>query len=205
MVGVDRQRKERSVYRIEKALRIFSVFHPERCHRRSPSHCGKRGRQPCFSALQRRTGSQNRGISGTHLCRRNAGWRPARNSFHSRSFQNVAEADILREEAGDRGGGVAFKRRKQRNAALGSHHAGDGVIGTRKLGGVAEIESFVLVCRVRASGRERRRYQNRCVRGFPRRYRPVQLRVRNALRRLFVIGDKIGSPSRDCDLTSSLI
>ncbi|MNP81385.1 hypothetical protein D3C76_1797240 [compost metagenome] len=46
-------------------------------------------------------------------------------------FQDIAKADILREEAGDRGRGVAFKGREQRDAALRRDHPGDGVIGAR--------------------------------------------------------------------------
>ncbi|MNR36165.1 hypothetical protein D3C85_1540610 [compost metagenome] len=48
-------------------------------------------------------------------------------------FQDVAEADILREEARHRRRSVAFERCKQRNAALGGDHPGDGVIGARQL------------------------------------------------------------------------
>ena len=57
-------------------------------------------------------------------------------------FQDIAETDILRKEAGYRRGSVAFERREQRNTALGSDHAGDGVIGAGKLRGVAEIQPF---------------------------------------------------------------
>ena len=58
-------------------------------------------------------------------------------------LQDIAQTDIVGEEAGNRCRGVAFKWRKQRNTALGGDHAGDGVIGTRQLHGVTEIQAFV--------------------------------------------------------------
>ncbi len=48
--------------------------------------------------------------------------------FIARVFQDITKANVLREEARHRGGGVTFKRSEQRNAALGGHHPGDGVI-----------------------------------------------------------------------------
>ena len=60
----------------------------------------------------------------------------------TRVFQDISKADILREKAGNRGRGVAFKRRKQRDPALGGDHSGNRVVGTGELGGVAEVQSL---------------------------------------------------------------
>lgn len=49
----------------------------------------------------------------------------------------------MREEAGNRRGRIALKRRKQRNTTLGSHHPGDGVIRSRQLHGMAEIQPLI--------------------------------------------------------------
>ena len=61
----------------------------------------------------------------------------------TRVFQDIAQTDVLREEAGDRGGGVAFKGGKQRYAALRSHHARNRVIRSWQLLRVAEIQAFI--------------------------------------------------------------
>ena len=47
----------------------------------------------------------------------------------TRVFQDIAQTDILREKAGNRGRGVAFERREQRDPALGSDHSGNRVVG----------------------------------------------------------------------------
>ncbi|MNS90944.1 hypothetical protein D3C72_1250160 [compost metagenome] len=54
-------------------------------------------------------------------------------------LEDIAETNILREEARHRRGGVTLERRKQRNTALRGDHPGDGVIGARQLRRVAEI------------------------------------------------------------------
>ena len=58
----------------------------------------------------------------------------------TRVFQDIPKADILREKAGNRGRGVAFKRRKQRDPALRGDHSGNRVVGAGQLGGIAEIQ-----------------------------------------------------------------
>ncbi len=58
-------------------------------------------------------------------------------------FQDIAKADILREEARHRRRCVAFKRGEQRDTALGCNHPSDGVIGAGELHGVAEVDAFV--------------------------------------------------------------
>lgn len=171
-----------SVCRIEKVLRIFSRFHQERCHRKAPilavSGVGNRG----FSSSALRTGSQNRVISGTHLCRRNAGWRPVRNSFHSRSFQNVAEADILR-------------KLETEAEALPSNGANRGIPHwkppcQRWCNRYPEALVVLLksrpsfLKRVRASDRERRRYRIGTLSASRYRKARFNFGFRNALRRL---------------------
>lgn len=61
----------------------------------------------------------------------------------TRVFQDIAQTDVLREEAGNRSGGVTFKWGKKRNAALRSHHTRNRVIRSRQLLRVAEIRAFI--------------------------------------------------------------
>ena len=107
-------------------------------------------------------------------------------------FQNVAEADILREEAGDRGRGVAFKRRKQRDAALRGDHPGDSVVGARQLGGVAEIEAFAFqFAKLGRQVGKRLVIKIGALKAFAVDIDQVELGVGDAFRRLFIVGNKI--------------
>ncbi len=95
-------------------------------------------------------------------------------------FQDIAQTDIVGEEAGDRRRGVAFKRRKQRNTALGGDHASDCVIGTRKLHGIAEIQTFVFQrTEFRGQIRERVVVKIGALEAFAIDINQIQLRVGN--------------------------
>ncbi len=108
-------------------------------------------------------------------------------------FQDIAKADIFREEAGDRGRGVAFKGCEQRDAALGGDHPGDCVVRARQLRGVAEIDPFVLDGpQFRGEIREGVVIEIGALKTFAVDVDEVQLRIRNRFTRLFVIGRKVG-------------
>ncbi len=60
----------------------------------------------------------------------------------TRVFQDIAQTDVLREEAGDRGGGVAFKGANSGMPHSSSHHARNRVIRSWQLLRVAETQAL---------------------------------------------------------------
>ncbi|CDA01474.1 unknown [Klebsiella variicola CAG:634] len=107
-------------------------------------------------------------------------------------FQDIAKADILGKEAGDRGRGVAFKRREQRNAALRGDHTGDGVIRPRELHGIAEIEALIFYfAELRGEVRKGVVIKIGTLEAFAIDIDQVQLWIVDTLRRLFVVCGKV--------------
>ena len=110
----------------------------------------------------------------------------------TRVFQDIAQTDVLREEAGDRGGGVAFKRGKQRYAALRSHHARNRVIRSWQLLRVAEIQAFIFQrAQFRREIRESFVIKIGSLETFAVDINQVEFRVRDSFRRLFIISRKV--------------
>ena len=110
----------------------------------------------------------------------------------TRVFQDIAQTDVLREEAGDRGGGVAFKGGKQRYAALRSHHARNRVICSRQLLRVAEIQAFIFqLAQFRREIRESLVIKIGPLETFAVDINQVEFRVRDSFRRLFIISRKV--------------
>ncbi len=107
-------------------------------------------------------------------------------------FQDVAQADILREEARHRGRGVAFKGGKQRDAALGGDHPGDGVIGAGELHGVAEVETFVFQgAQIRRQVREGIVIEIGSLQALAVDIHQIKLRVSDRFRWLFIVRHEI--------------
>ena len=110
----------------------------------------------------------------------------------TRVFQDIAQTDVLREEAGDRGGGVAFKGGKQRYAALRSHHARNRVIRSWQLLRVAEIQAFIFQrAQFRREIRESFVIKIGSLETFAIDINQVEFRVRDSFRRLFIISRKV--------------
>ena len=110
----------------------------------------------------------------------------------TRVFQNIAQTDVLREEAGNRSGGVAFKWGKQRYAALRSHHARNRVIRSWQLLRVAEIQAFIFQrAQFRREIRESLVIKIGPLETFAVDIYQVEFRVRDSFRRLFIISRKV--------------
>ena len=110
----------------------------------------------------------------------------------TRVLQDIAQADVLWEEAGNRSGGVAFKGSKQRNAALRSHHACNRVIRSRQLLRMAEIQAFIFQrAQFRREIRESFVIKIGPLEAFAVDINQVEFRVRDSFRRLFIISRKV--------------
>ena len=110
----------------------------------------------------------------------------------TRVFQDIAQTDVLREEAGNRSGGVSFKGGKQRYAALRSHHARNRVIRSWQLLRVAEIQAFIFQrAQFRREIRESFVIKIGSLETFAVDINQVEFRVRDSFRRLFIISRKV--------------
>ena len=110
----------------------------------------------------------------------------------TRVFQDIAQTDVLREEAGNRSGGVSFKGGKQRYAALRSHHARNRVIRSWQLLRVAEIQAFIFQrAQFRREIRESFVIKIGPLETFAVDINQVEFRVRDSFRRLFIISRKV--------------
>ena len=108
-------------------------------------------------------------------------------------FQNIAEADVLRVKAGERGGGVAVEGREQRNAALRGDHARNGVVGAGQLHGVAEIQALrLLLAQFRRQTGENLLVEVGALQAFAVDIDQIELRVVDDLLRHLVVAVEVG-------------